>query len=383
MATTFKSLARVFALMFALAAGLSPAVYGAPVELSDSRLESVTAGSAEVASHNGGLIVGNTSTALVRNLDEVQLSGQAQKNTKSLNLVNSSDTTLANGVNLWIGNDPAANAQNPFEGYSQSNTFEQNRRISIRAGEWIYGGENVIETSIESFSSFFKGEYIPETVIFEGIGLTKAFDKDGNVIDPLKPTDPQPSEELKIGIGVAFAGKVSGEIGDTKITLHSSERSETTTESEISITVFGVKFVLAEDKQTRVVTSEIHKEEVIEGLTIDKTEGVGCIIIRGSCNIEEASHSVSSINTRKAFTPGLPSPDTSAEMIVMGEGVLDLQDDYSVHLSNHAQQNSSAFNLVNGGGGILANGANLSNAAVLGMAGSGAFRQTNSIFQKR
>jgi len=383
-ATTFISLRRVFSLIVALTAGLSPAVYGAPVELSDSRLESVTAGSAEVSSPNGGLIVGNTSTALVRNFAEIQLAGEAQKNAKSLNLVNSSDTRIANGVNLWIVN-PAADTQNPIAGFSQMNTFEQHRRISIKAGEWIYEGENVTETSIESSSATFIGGFFPETVTFTGTALRGELDPDtGAVIGELEPANPKPTEELKIGIGIAFAGEVSGEIGDTHIKFSSKDRTVVATESEVSITVFGIKIVLSEDKSTQVVESELVKDVIIEGITIDKAKGVGCIIVRGFCNIDEGSNfSVTSINTRKVFTPGLPAPDTSAEMIVMGEGGLDLQDDYFVSLTHNAQQNSSAFNLVNGAGGILANGANLSNSTLFGMGGSGPFRQTNSIFQKR
>jgi hypothetical protein len=357
----------IYVIVFVLTAGLSPAVYGAPVELSDSLLDHVTAGSAEVASHNGGLIVGNTSTALVRNFDEVQLAGEAQKNAKSLNLVNSSEASVANGVNLWIGNPAAEPEESPVT-VSQVNFFDQDRRISTKAGEWIYEGENVTETSIESSTASFHGGIIPETLTFNGTSTKTEGGETTQFSDP-------PAEEIRVSVGVTWAGEVSGEIGDSTITLFSSDT--VTTEVTASITVFGIKIDLGGTKTT--FEKKIEEEEVVKGMTIPKTKGVGCIVSRGDC-FGDGMFAVASENTRKVFTPALPSPDSSAELIVMGEGRLDLQDNFKVNLSQQSQQSTRAFNLVNSGGGILANGANLSRPTGFG---SGAFRQNNSIFQKR
>ena len=91
-----------------------PLAYADPVRMDDTALNSVTAGTGS-HSHNeaggsGGAIVGNSSVATISQTGGVSIDGESQANAKALNLVNSSESTVANGVNVWEGSNAASSA---------------------------------------------------------------------------------------------------------------------------------------------------------------------------------------------------------------------------------------------------------------------------------
>ena len=80
----------------------SVSVFASPAELNRHDLAKVTAGYGQPAP-NGGAIIGNGSTAKLVSSGEVSISDGAQTDVKALNLVNSSESTVANGVNVFDG----------------------------------------------------------------------------------------------------------------------------------------------------------------------------------------------------------------------------------------------------------------------------------------
>ena len=79
-----------------------PAVAGQRI-LTDNQLDAITAGNTEGSRPGGGAIGGNSSTATLSFKGTVHLEGNAQADARALNLVNSSESAIANGVNVWDG----------------------------------------------------------------------------------------------------------------------------------------------------------------------------------------------------------------------------------------------------------------------------------------
>ena len=74
-------------------------VYADPVTLDDLTLDRVTAGTDTTdPGGSGGAIIGNSSTATINQVGGVELDGEVQSGANALNLVNSVESTVANGV---------------------------------------------------------------------------------------------------------------------------------------------------------------------------------------------------------------------------------------------------------------------------------------------
>lgn len=90
-----------------LIATYSSISFAGPWELSLSELNNVTAGTAQSENQSnesittGGTIVANDSVATLELSGKVTLEGGAQQDTQSVNLVNSSDSLVADGLNVW------------------------------------------------------------------------------------------------------------------------------------------------------------------------------------------------------------------------------------------------------------------------------------------
>jgi hypothetical protein len=72
----------------------------APVSLNDHAMDEVTAGN---TAEGGGVVVGNSSKAVISRTDGINLSGEAQRGAKGLNIVNSTESAVANTTNIWEG----------------------------------------------------------------------------------------------------------------------------------------------------------------------------------------------------------------------------------------------------------------------------------------
>jgi len=72
----------------------------APQEFNADQLDRITAGSSSHPPPNGGAIVGNGSNAELISSGEVVIDN-AQTDVRALNIVNSSESTVANGVNIF------------------------------------------------------------------------------------------------------------------------------------------------------------------------------------------------------------------------------------------------------------------------------------------
>ena len=72
----------------------------APQLLQDETMQQLTAGQSENA---GGVITANTSNSQIEHKVSIRLSDESQSQSQTLNLINSSDSAVANTLNVWQG----------------------------------------------------------------------------------------------------------------------------------------------------------------------------------------------------------------------------------------------------------------------------------------
>ncbi len=374
----------------------------APQELSPDQLNSITAGSSNNPPPNGGAIVGNGSTAALVSKGEV-IVDSAQLDVRALNIVNSSESTVANGVNIFSSRamvdgeiaipESVDSGGGPFR-IEQVNTVAQDqRRLSSLPN---YGrGANTFSDHSESGSS-------------DSSSSNAIFDEVTNIQSSLILDE------------VSTIGSVSSPDAPT---LHIDATINDPTSSRMDNTVFSgtVDFNYPAggggDKIGGVVNGEFHVallageitidvdplliELVLPSLTVDVV-AMGCLAFNGDCDIDGANtYKIEDItDTSTLFTQDETSSssetwskdgseslraafelnDAQAEYIVVDDSSIDIDSSYLVSLSGGAQSGLRAMNAVNSAGSAVANAVNISVASGYGIQ---SLSQINTISHSR
>ena len=92
----------------------------------DSQMDKVTAGQSEGGDASGGSIAANNSAVNTTTTGSVNLSGTALMGASGLNIVRSTDSLVANGVNVYDSSLTADNA-NDGSKVNQSNSIDQSQ----------------------------------------------------------------------------------------------------------------------------------------------------------------------------------------------------------------------------------------------------------------
>jgi hypothetical protein len=102
--------------------------------LRDTQMDNVTAGQSDTSSA-GGSIAANNSTVTTNNTGAVNLSGSALNGAAGINIVNSSDSAVANGVNVY---DSSLTTQGANGGatVNQGNSITQS--AATTATQWLH-----------------------------------------------------------------------------------------------------------------------------------------------------------------------------------------------------------------------------------------------------
>lgn len=361
-------------------------LYGAvalanPVPLPDEALDRVTAGSTdEPLQGSGGAIVGNNSEASLVLTGTLDLDGEAQSGANALNLVNSSESTVANGVNVWDGKlpdgaTPGANGQ--FEVAQENIVHQEQRRVALlpsyertganRSSTWE---EDSTRTTAATSATRTEQTAVDTSASTRDLDFAGGVDTQSSVL----------GQEIKGGKGFAAAGDVS-----------------------IDFEAGSMHFN-AEAGANQVLSGEIDLVLTFPRFTIDVT-GAGCAVALGSCDAtgtlaetEEATsdHSLletseSTSETTETFvgsgTKDVRSPfsleDAQAEYIVVDDSSLQVEANYGITLAGSAQSNVRALNAVNAAGSAVANAVNISRAPSLTATASMSLVQSNIIGHSR
>ena len=209
---------------------ISPSlVQAAPLILDDNTLDSVTAGTSDT-SGSGGAIIGNSSEATISQTGGVDLSGEAQMGAKALNLVNSAESTVANGVNIWDAQGGEPGVESGAMGVGQSNIINQEQRRSASMPNYSRPEADtfvqVDRTGSESHNdSFDRNNNIVDTQTITSTSTTSStawvdttIKGGANVGDD---TQPRGNVDTNVGKGGAGAGIVNLDVdgGETHIGL--------------------------------------------------------------------------------------------------------------------------------------------------------------------
>ena len=375
------SLGMVFmAVLFVIA----PIAVAGPVALEDRALDKVTAGSNET-SGSGGAIVGNSSQATINQTGGVKLSGGAQEGARALNLVNSAESTVANGVNIWDGAG-ASDTRDVSVGVSQSNVIDQEQRRSASMPNYSRPEADTLYREVEtgsearnivvdrdntvvdmtSSSRYAKNTSTASVNTLIGGGITKT-----------PPDLPEAKVETNAGKGLAIAGQLDAEIdgGEIQLGLAVGGAVSAFQDTDTSDSGFGGVEVGNENSDFAMFGRLILPEITME------INGAGCGVAMGSCNSggtseedtlelrdnslidKEVTTTIGNSEYANEITESYRSAfelsNAQAEYIVVDDSSLNVTSTFDLVLSDNAQSNVRGMNVVNATGSAVADGVNV------------------------
>lgn len=353
-----------------LAAAMSPASAD-PTALSQEDLDGITAGGDYEPSSNpppnGGAIVGNGSSAVLTSEGEVTLSDDVQSEARAMNLVNGSESTVGNGVNVFDGRvDESTEITGAELDVTQTNSVTQDqRRLSSLPG--YQRGAN-----IESeFSESGTAESSSSTSVFDQV-----VDLDRTTIVDSKQTEG--SVSLVGGPTFGLEGNIGDATGlDTEFNYPGGGGGST------AGAVFngGFDYDISAGELEFDMEDEITVGVTLPSLSLD-VDAMGCFALNADCDINgERTESTEEIRDRSTLytldesasssetwersgSESIQAPfelqNAQSEYIVVDESEIDVAASYLVTLSGGAQSGLRAMNVVNAAGSAVANGVNVS-----------------------
>lgn len=332
---------------------VSPMVLAGPVQLTDQQLERVAAGSTDysaghAARSSGGAIVGNSSSAAIATSGNVAVDDGVQQGARAVNLVNSAESGIANGVNVWDGRVESQGASTPVD-TQQANSIIQDQAHAASLPNYVRTDANIDQTRTESSETSHSGS-----------------------VDTMQKVLGQ---EVKAGMGVSIAGQLDANLTGGSISL----ANKISGEFKGGFDATGPLGISGADSSTDITAkTEQTLDWVLPDLTLS-VKGAGCYVEIGTCDSNGTYKSASSetTNTRSPFT----LQDAKAEYIVVDGSTLDATNNYSVTLSGSAQSQAQAVNLANAAGSAIANAVNVSRTPTAGTNLN--LSQVNTIVQRR
>lgn len=371
------------------------AAHAAPVTLDDREMDRVLAGTAPDA---GGVVVGNSSTAIFRQAGGLELNQEAQKEAKGLNLVNSNQSAVANTLNLWDGSGIAV-AREGMDGQPELEINQGNQITQTRAGSGSLAGYSRPEAD--------------RTEILNRSGSKSSANSIVNIVDTTNRSYKETKSETKavtsVNTGVKFRlgdtfhfeghlGQGVAAAGYTKLHLDGGS-------ADIAMTVgggikAGVRFPEKPDLIVPVpVLGDINFGDTslsaginasanlslvasFELPTMDiEFNGAGCGVVMGSCSanststkVTKASTDTSVLEIRETHQSGQSefnevktsvyrSPfelgSARGDYIVVDNSTLELDSDVYLELSDEAQKEIKGLDVVNAIGSTVANATNI------------------------
>ncbi len=350
----------------------SAPLLAAPTLLTPDDLGSVTAAGSNPAP-NGGAIIGNGSTATLQSSGQVVIDSGSQTGVRALNFVNSSESTVANGVNVFDGSDLSASQRDVD--ISQGNVVNQDQRrlSSLPSYERGANTETMITDAGTSAGSS-TSSIVDQVTNLERTTTTESATTTGDFSLSDSPTFKLELDgDLELGSGDPVFD------GDGSYTLEFNAPSAS---KSVGVVFNGAVDFNADAGDVTVDTGdsgvlvEVNLPEL--DLNID---AMGCVALNGSCSIdgtrtslEEDVTDLSTLYTRDESSSSettwdrtesniVNAPftleDAQAEYIVVDESSIDVNAAYLVSLSGGAQSGLRAMNVVNASGSAVANGVNI------------------------
>jgi hypothetical protein len=309
---------------------------------------------------HGGAIVANESKASLTGTASVSLMGGAQAGARALNLVNSADALVGNGINVWDGPVTEASFSDAIE-VGQRNEVTQRETLAT-AGfvDYDRGAESLHSYETEVFSAaspkFLKTDI--DLKIYDGDNPEPVGTLTGSIEIPdvLIPTTKIP------GVGGTVAGYAGNidvdldggsavfEFGIADSGLHfNTENSVEGGTGNVGSFILEGNADAALDVDMQVVLDTTLRIEIdMPDLNIE-TEGAICFAQKGTCSAGVVDREFGELHVDSA----------EAEYVVLDRSELSVSESHSIALGSEAQSGVRALALVNAAGGLVANGINV------------------------
>lgn len=319
----------------------------------------------------GGLIMGNMSSATVDITGLVDLSDTVQRDVKAMDLVNSAESSVANGVNVWAGKlaGQAAGGLVPLLFNSQANVdqlnlISQNQSRSASLGAWnrFQANVDVSEMMSESFNdtaSVTAGKEFNSNLGLFGFGVNSK----------------------NRGRGAAGAGNLQIDLSGGSFSFKPTFHMNVTGEADLDI--LGLFDIGGEVSLTTDVSLPFEWD--LPSLNID-ADGAAVLADEGADASATRNDTASaSRSTTINSVPTAAIQNARAEYIMGDDSSLDLDITNTVMLTGEVQQNAKAMNIVNAASSVVGNGVNVAWTSGLSLSAGSSFNlnQTNAIIQRR
>lgn len=367
-------------------------IHAGPIALSDQALDSVAAGAVD-NSGSGGAIIGNSSNATITQSGGVSLEGDAQKESKALNLVNSAESTVANGVNVWQGSGATSTSiGTPAFAVNQSNNITQEQRRSASMPGYSRPEADTMIQNTSSGAETHNNQLSVDNTLMDIVSESRTAKNTSSAsVDTTiaagiteAPSDiPKASFDTNVGKGLAVAGQIDTYLDGGEIQLGfavggavSAFEDKDTSDSGFGGIQVGQGGTVDEGRSD----FSLYGRLILPELEVH-VNGAGCGVAMGSCDSSGTSEEttvdlrdntivdtltsseIGSSNYSENLTEVYRSPfeleNAQAEYIVVDDSSLDVSTSFSLSLSGSAQSSVKGMNVVNSTGSAVANGVNV------------------------
>ena len=370
--------------------------YTTPIELEDKVMEQVTAGN---TNEGGGLIVGKSSKSLINSSSEINLSSEAQRGSKGLNISNSAESAVANTINIWDGKSVNISVESdnvkPVLEVNQVNNITQNKIHTATVSGYLRK-----EADQTEIFNRFNSENYSSTIINSNntIALkeenTKSFSASSAAVNTLTKFNIGDKFyfEGNLGQGIAIAGHtdITYDGGSADIVLMVGGGISVPPmgpgSDEGDFHAFGLNFG---DTEASVGIDVSANLSLVTRLVFPKMniviDGAGCGVVMGSCNASsitkeytstksdnsthdivenhQSGQSVFSEYYENIYRSPFKLESAKAEYIIVDDSSLEYNSDVLLELSDSAQKEIEGINIVNAIGSNVANSTNISRAS--------------------
>lgn len=351
-----------------------------PHRLADRQLDRITAGDSNAGDSQdlGGAVVAAGSQATITNSGGVTLEDTTQQGAQALNLVNSSQSKVANGVNVWDGRLDTQNGATELNVNQNNQVFQQ--------GFATYASLSGYERTDSNVSTSYTTSKISKSASSDSFTNDSMVDTKQNISSSGgsssvgNSSTPSPNLNVQAGQGISGTGKLDIHVdaGSIGVGISGGASVNTQTATDVAGVVNGTL------TNTASIGFKTDLSWVLPKLDLSFDGGI-CYVELGSCSAKGSRNSTSSAESSEqdTYSQTVQAPvsiqDAKAEYIVVDGSTLTAKNDYTVFLSGNSQADAKALNLVNAAGSLIANAVNVARTPTVGPVIN--LNQTNLIVQ--
>ena len=298
------------------------------------------------ATTSSGSIVAYASSADLSSTSQVSIAGSALAGARAVNLINESGTTVAAGLNIWQGSsdsDLAETSSMPAEVMQVNDITQQESGTSASLANYLRASEtsevSVAEGEATSTASTLSTSF--------NLGLSD-MDEDLIAIDLKVPASVIPSSKS------SSAGAVVAAAGEAELLVDGGSAA---LDFGVDISDANVSIEATSDNGSFL---QALSADYGTNLTLDVELPDIAVAVDGALCITGKGGTCSATDTELA-RGAVTAASITAEEIVIDNSSLVASARSSVELTDSAQSEARAIELVNSAGGLLGNGINITN----------------------